>query len=121
MNTKGPSNVPPACWVPSLQQLPAVHGATDHCPLSLIAQTISYSQSNQIRQPGPPQLSNENTVGDSVKNLSKVKVYYLHGSFLICRASHLVVEAIRLLKHDLPLNACREHSPCLNAAGLTVF
>lgn len=107
MNTKGPSTRPLACWVPSLRQLPAGHRATDHCPLSLIAQMIFFPHSNQIKQPGSPQLSNENTVGDSVKNLTKVKVYYLHGSFLICRASHLAVEAIRLLKHDLPLNACR--------------
>lgn len=121
MNTKDPSTRPLVCWVPSLQQLPAGHLATDHCPWSLIARTIFYSHSNQIRQPGSPQLSNESTAGDSVKNLTKVKVYYLHGSFLICRASHLAVEAIRLLKHDLPSNACREHLWCLNAAGLTVF
>lgn len=118
LNTTGPSIHPLACWVSSLQQLPAGHLATDHCPLSLTAQTIFYPHSSQIR---PPQLPNENTVGGGVKSLTKVKVYYLHGSSLICRASHFVTEAIRLFKHDLPLKACRECSQCLNAAGLTVL
>lgn len=121
LNTMGLSTRPLACWIPSLQQLPAGHLATDHCPLSLTVQTILYPHSSQIRQPGSPQLPNENTVGDGVKSLTKVKVYYLYSSSLICRASHFVGEAIRLFKHDLPLNACREHSQCLNAAGLTVF
>lgn len=118
LNTMGSSTSILVYWVPSLQQLPAGHLATDHC---LTAWTIFYPCSSQIRQPGCPQLPNENTVGDSVKSLTKVKVYYLHGSSLICRASYFVREAIRLFKHDLPLNACREHSQCLNAAGLTVF
>jgi len=121
LNTMGPSTSPPVCWVPSLQQLPTGHLATDHCPLSLTAQTIFYPHSSQIRQPGCPQIPNENTVGVGVKSLTKVKVDYLHGSPLIRRTSHFVGEAIRLFKHDLPLPACREHSQCLNAAVLTVF
>lgn len=121
LNTRGRVLGPAVCWVRSLQQLPAGHLATDHCPLSLTAQTIFYPRRSQIRQPGSPQLPNENTVGDGVKSLTEVKVYYLHGSSLICRASHFVGEAIMLFKHDLPLNACREHSQGLNAAGLTVF